>query len=64
MSLSNILAITFSTANFLDMLAILVMGLVGIFLVTGLIILCIYLLNKVTRPRRKKENNPNNEQQQ
>lgn len=41
---------------FLQTLPVMGKGLLGIFIVTGVIVLCIGILNKVTAPKKEKEN--------
>lgn len=49
---------------FLETLPIMAKGLIGIFAVTGVIILSILLLNKLTAPRKKKSDEETADQQQ
>lgn len=42
--------------QFLDSLPVMGMGMLGIFIVTGIIVLTIAALNFFTRPRKKDEN--------
>lgn len=51
----NVLAFAVNVQLFLETLPIMAKGLIGIFAVTGVIILSIFLLNKLTAPRKKKD---------
>ncbi len=51
----NLMTLAVNVQLFLETLPIMAKGLVGIFVVTGVIILSIYLLNKLTAPRKKKD---------
>lgn len=48
---------------FLETLPIMAKGLIGIFAVTGVIILSIVLLNKLTAPRKKNDKDTTDDQQ-
>ncbi len=51
----NLMTLAVNVQLFLETLPIMAKGLIGIFAVTGVIILSIYLLNKLTAPRKKKD---------
>ncbi len=51
----------FSTENFTQALAIMGKGMLGIFIVIGVIILGITLLNKATSPKKKSDDEHSNE---
>lgn len=56
----NLMTLAVNVQLFLETLPIMAKGLIGIFAVTGVIILTIYLLNALTAPRQKKEKDDEN----
>lgn len=51
----NLMTLAINVQLFLETLPIMAKGLIGIFVVTGVIILTIYLLNALTAPRKKQD---------
>lgn len=56
----NLMTLAINVQLFLETLPIMAKGLIGIFAVTGVIILSIYLLNTLTAPRKKKDEDEEN----
>lgn len=56
----NFMTLAVNVQLFLETLPIMAKGLIGIFVVTGVIILTIYLLNALTAPRKKKDGDDEN----
>lgn len=46
----------FNVQFLIDALPIMGKGMLGIFIVTAIIILCVTVLNRITAPKKKKEN--------
>ena len=49
------MALNINTGSYKDTLPIMAIGMVGIFLVIGVIVLCTYGLNKVTSKNKEKD---------
>ncbi len=56
----NLMTLAINVQLFLETLPIMAKGLIGIFAVTGVIILSIYFLNTLTAPRKKKDKDEEN----
>lgn len=53
--MSILMAVSFNAGSWKDSLPVVVFGMVGIFIVIGVIVLLTYLLNKVTSKKKKSD---------